>query len=57
MHAIHVAEAARHIWFPHEYLRKRLPHLTRMRRFWISLYYPLIMRILGQAIVVPPNAF
>jgi hypothetical protein len=55
--AIHVAEEARHISFAHEYLRKRLPHLTPMRRFWISLYYPLIMRILCQAIVVPPKAF
>jgi P-aminobenzoate N-oxygenase AurF len=55
--AIHVAEEARHIAFAHEYLRRQLPQLTRMRRFWISLYYPLIMRILSQAIVVPPKAF
>ena len=43
--AIHVAEEARHISFAHEYLRKRLPHLTRMQRFWLSLYLPLMMRI------------
>ncbi len=28
-----------------------------MRRFWISLYYPVIMRVLCQAIVVPPKGF
>ena len=55
--AIHVAEEARHIAFAHEYLRKRLPQLAPMRRFWISLYYPLIMRVLCQAIVMPPKAF
>ncbi len=32
--AIHVAEEARHISFAHEYLRKRLPQLTPMKRFW-----------------------
>ena len=45
--AIHVAEEARHISFAHEYLRKRLPELSRMHRFLISLYAPLIMRVLG----------
>ncbi len=34
-----------------------MPQLSGMRRFWISLYYPLIMRILCQAIMVPPKAF
>jgi len=55
--AIHVAEEARHIAFAHEYLRKQLPQLSAMRRFGISLYYPLIMRLLCHAIVVPPKAF
>lgn len=55
--AIHVAEEARHISFAHEFLRKRLPHLTRWQRFWISLYCPLIMRLLCPAIVVPPESF
>ncbi|EFD16609.1 LOW QUALITY PROTEIN: conserved hypothetical protein, partial [Mycobacterium tuberculosis CPHL_A] len=55
--SIHVAEEARHISFAHEYLRKRLPRLTRMQRFWISLYFPLTMRSLCNAIVVPPKAF
>ena len=31
--AIHVAEEARHISFAHEYLRKRVPHLPRRKRF------------------------
>ena len=55
--AIHVADEPRHISFAHEYVRKRLPQLTPMLRSWISLYYPLIMRILFQAIVVSPRAF
>ncbi|MDD4868297.1 MAG: diiron oxygenase [Mycobacterium sp.] len=55
--AIHVAEEARHIAFAHAFLRKRLSRLTRWKRFWISLYCPLIMRVLCQAIVVPPESF
>jgi len=55
--AIHVAEEARHISFAHEYLRKRLPDLAESHQFAISIYYPIIMRVLCQAIVVPPKAF
>ncbi|HKH50297.1 MAG TPA: diiron oxygenase [Mycobacterium sp.] len=55
--AIHVAEEARHISFAHEYLRKRIPRLPRRKRFWLSLYVPLTMRILCSAIIVPPRAF
>lgn len=55
--AIHVAEEARHISFAHEYLRKRVPHMRRSSRFWLSLYVPIIMRVLCQAIVVPPRSF
>jgi hypothetical protein len=53
--AIHVAEEARHISFAHEYLRKRVPNMLRRSRFWLSLYVPIVMRVLGQAIVVPPR--
>ncbi|MCX2928690.1 diiron oxygenase [Mycobacterium sp. CVI_P3] len=55
--AIHVAEEARHISFAHEYLRKRVPHMRARKRFNLSLTVPIIMRILCQAIVVPPKAF
>lgn len=55
--AIHVAEEARHISFAHEYLKKRIPALSRRKRFWLSLYVPLVMRLLCSAIVVPPKAF
>ncbi|MEO6792622.1 MAG: diiron oxygenase [Mycobacterium sp.] len=55
--AIHVAEEARHISFAHEYLNKRIPHLPRRKRFWLSLYVPVTMRILCSAIIVPPKAF
>lgn len=55
--AIHVAEEARHISFAHEYLRKRVPRLNGRQRFWLSLNVPLIMRVLCQAILVPPRSF
>jgi hypothetical protein len=55
--AIHVAEEARHISFAHEYLRKRLPHLNRRQRLWLSLHVPLIMSVLCRAILVPPRGF
>ncbi|MEZ0363792.1 diiron oxygenase [Mycobacterium sp. pUA109] len=55
--AIHVAEEARHISFAHEYLHKRVPHLSRRKRFWLSLYVPVVMRVLCSAIIVPPKAF
>jgi hypothetical protein len=55
--AIHVAEEARHISFAHEYLSKRVPGLSRWQRFWLSLYVPVVMRVLCSAIVVPPKAF
>jgi hypothetical protein len=52
-----VAEEARHISFAHEYLRKRVPHLPWRKRFVLSVYVPLTMRILCSAIIVPPRAF
>jgi hypothetical protein len=55
--AIHLAEEARHISFAHAFLRKRVPLLPRRKRFLLSLFVPLTMRILCSAIVVPPRAF
>jgi hypothetical protein len=55
--AIHVAEEARHISFAHEYLHRRVPRLMRFSRFWLSLYVPVVMRMLGRAMVVPPRKF
>lgn len=55
--AIHVAEEARHISFAHEYLRKRVPHLSRAKRFMLSMFVPVMMRVLCSAIMVPPHAF
>lgn len=55
--AVHIAEEARHISFAHEYLRRRVPLLRASRRFVLSLYVPLIMRVLAQAILVPPRSF
>jgi hypothetical protein len=55
--AIHVAEEARHISFAHEYLHRRVPRLTWYSRFLLSLYVPVVMRMLGQAMVVPSRRF
>ena len=55
--AIHVAEEARHISFAHEYLHRRVPRLPWFTRFCLSLYVPVVMRMLGQAMVVPPRRF
>lgn len=55
--AIHLTEEARHISFADEYLRKRVPQMLWVSRFWLSLYVPIIMRVLGAAVVVPPRGF
>lgn len=55
--AIHVAEEARHISFAHEYLHRRVPRLMWFSRFVLSLYVPVVMRMLGQAMIVPPRRF
>lgn len=57
MIGIHVAEEARHISFAHQYLQRRVPRLWRSSRFMLSLYVPVVMRMLGQAMVVPPRTF
>ena len=55
--AIHVAEEARHISFADQFLSKRVPQMVRRSRFALSLYGPIVMRVLCQAIVVPSRSF
>jgi P-aminobenzoate N-oxygenase AurF len=55
--AIHVAEEARHISFADQFLTKRVPNMVRRSRFALSLYVPIVMRVLCQAIVVPSRSF
>jgi hypothetical protein len=55
--AIHVAEEARHISFADQFLTKRVPNMLRRSRFALSLYVPIVMRVLCQAIVVPSRSF
>lgn len=56
--AIHVAEEARHISFAHEFLRKRIPRLSRASRFVLSLQVPVVMRFFGvEGTVRPPRRF
>ncbi len=54
---IHVAEEARHISFAHQYLRRQIPHLGRVDRLVMSIMFPIIMRVLCDAIMVPPKEF
>ncbi|MCX5043283.1 diiron oxygenase [Aldersonia sp. NBC_00410] len=54
---IHVAEEARHISFAHEFLRQRVPQHGPFARFVLSLVYPIVLRVLCNAIVVPPPEF
>ncbi|MFQ6226360.1 AurF N-oxygenase family protein [Nocardia sp. NPDC002869] len=55
--AIHVAEEARHISFAHEFLKKHVPESSARNKFVLSLAMPIVMWILGRAIVTPPKAF
>ncbi|MFE5734115.1 diiron oxygenase [Streptomyces sp. NPDC056528] len=50
---IHVAEEARHISFAHEFLRVKVPGYGKFRRGALSVAFPVIMRVLGDVIVVP----
>ncbi|MCL2544158.1 MAG: diiron oxygenase [Nocardioidaceae bacterium] len=54
---IHVAEEARHISFAHEYLRRTVPSLSRGRRAALSITFPIVMRVLGDAIMKPTPEF
>ncbi|WP_460308482.1 AurF N-oxygenase family protein [Actinocorallia aurea] len=54
---IHIAEEARHISFAHRFLREHIGKQGRIARFVTSIIYPLVMRWLGGAIVVPPPEF
>ncbi|WP_143664539.1 diiron oxygenase, partial [Streptomyces sp. NRRL B-24572] len=47
-----VAEEARHISFAHEFLRVKVPGYGRARRGALSIAFPVIMRVLGDVIMV-----
>ncbi|MEU8524897.1 MULTISPECIES: AurF N-oxygenase family protein [Streptomyces] len=50
---IHIAEEARHISFAHEFLRQKVPGLGKARRGTLSVAFPVIMRVLGDVMVIP----
>lgn len=50
---IHVAEEARHISFAHHYIRTNASRLNWAERHVMTVMFPLIMRVLGDAILVP----
>jgi hypothetical protein len=51
---IHIAEEARHISFADAWLRLNLPRQNRIKRFAVSLWFPLVMRVGANEIIVPP---
>ncbi|MCV7384540.1 AurF N-oxygenase family protein [Mycolicibacter longobardus] len=55
--AIHIAEEARHISFADAYLRRRVPNVWWLNRMWMSLYVPVVMRVMAKPMVLPPRAF
>ena len=54
---IHVAEEARHISFAHEYMRQTTPKLSRTRKAFLSVAFPVVMRVLGDVIMKPGKEF
>ncbi|MGW0122555.1 AurF N-oxygenase family protein [Streptomyces sp. NPDC003327] len=50
---IHIAEEARHISFAHEFLREKVPGLGAVRRGTLSVAFPLVMRLLGDVMMIP----
>lgn len=54
---IHVAEEARHISFAHTYVTRNAPQMSRRESFIVSLAFPVIMRVLCDAILKPGQEF
>lgn len=54
---IHVAEEARHISFAHTYVARNAPRLSGRSRYMTSLLFPVIMRLLCDAILKPTKEF
>ena len=54
---IHVAEEARHISFAHTYVARNAPKLSRGQAMTVSLAFPVIMRVLCDAILKPTKEF
>ncbi|MGX6448678.1 AurF N-oxygenase family protein [Patulibacter sp. S7RM1-6] len=53
---IHIAEEARHISFADEFLRLRVPRLSRRQQAVLSVAFPLIMRWLAGEIMTMPRS-
>ena len=51
---IHIAEEARHIGFAHQYLEQHVAELGPLKRQFVAMTFPLIMRLLCDVIMVPP---
>ncbi len=54
---IHVAEEARHISFAGEFLRVHMPLMSARKRALCTLRFPVVMKLLANAIMIPPRGF
>lgn len=54
---IHIAEEARHISFAGEFLRERIPQLSKPSQKVCAIAFPLAMRWLAGEIMTPPKEF
>ncbi len=53
---IHIAEEARHISFADEFVRLRVPRLSRIQRTALSVLFPVVMRVAADEIMTPPGS-
>lgn len=52
---IHVTEEARHVHFAERFLRERMPHVSRFRRWRLRRFVPAILRD-GERLMLQPSA-
>ncbi|WP_367401345.1 AurF N-oxygenase family protein [Paraconexibacter antarcticus] len=53
---IHIAEEARHISFAGEFVRLRVPRLSRVQRAALSVLFPVVMRLAAEEIMSTPGS-
>ncbi|WP_028479655.1 diiron oxygenase [Nocardia sp. CNY236] len=55
--SLHIQEEARHQSFAHELLRDRVPRMNTAYRFILSMFYPVLIRLISQNCLIPPEDF
>jgi len=52
---IHVTEEARHLSFAHQYLKRRVPQLSWLRRQELAVEAPFVLTVMAQLMLRPPS--